>query len=90
MDFKEMDFKALEHKPQRMEHYFKASHRVQTQGRGTNLFCILSSDDGLECCCGLFSHVHFPAIPSCLTAFLIRNDFSVYVTDLLGKGASSS
>lgn len=90
MDFKEMDFKTLEYKPQRMDHYFKASHRVQTQGRGTSFLCILSSDDGLECRCERFSNEHFPAIPSCLTTFLIRNGFSVYITNVLGKGASSS
>lgn len=67
-----MDFKALEYKPQRMEHYFRASHRVQTEGRREELFCILFSDDGLEYYCEQPSNMYFPAMPSCLTAFLIK------------------
>lgn len=67
-----MDFKASEYKPQRTEHYVRAAGRVQTQGRREELFCILFSDDDLECYCEQPSNRSFAAIPSCLTEFSIK------------------
>lgn len=84
-----MDFKALEYKPQRMEHYFKASHRVQTQGKREELFCILFSDDGLECFYEQPSNIYFPATTSCLTVLLMKERVEFVTNNAPFKGQSS-
>lgn len=81
-----MDFKALEYKSQRMEHYFKASHRVQTQGRREELLCILFSDDGLDYYYEQPSNVYFPATTACLTVLLMKEWVEFITNNVPFKG----